>query len=127
MAYVTADYYNNEYEGIAMDSEKLKKNIKRAERDINRLVRFRITNFDLLPDFTKKRVQEAVCAQVEFLAENGDTASSMSNGGGSFSIGSYSENTSVSGNDGKSELYADSVYDFLFPTGLLYAGVDTYG
>lgn len=127
MPYVTPEYYKDEFGGIAVAEDSLNKFIKRAERDINRLVRFRITDFNKLPDFTKKRVQEAVCAQVEFLAENGETSSSISSVGGSFSIGSYSENNSVPSDTGKTELYADAVYDYLYPTGLMYAGVGYHG
>jgi len=69
----------------------------------------------------------AVCSQVEFLASKGETASTIADNTGSFSIGSYSE--SKGGRygataDANASRYADAVYDWLFPTGLLYAGVD---
>lgn len=124
--YVTKDYYTDEYAGIEINADKLNNFIKRAERDIDRLARFRIVEFDSMPEWKQKAIKNAVCAQVEFIAENGETASSISSSGGSFSIGSYSESSGNSNEIAKTQLYADSVYDYLFPTGLMYAGVDRY-
>lgn len=125
--YVTEGYYKEEYSGITTDDSQLTKLIKRAERDIDRLTSFRIHNFDELSERNKKAIRNAVCAQVEFLIENGETASTISSGGGSFSIGAYSEGVRSSTTSSDEVLYSTAVEDFLFPTGLLYSGVARYG
>lgn len=124
--YVDADYYNNDYVGVAIsDADFLTKLIKRAERDINVLTQYRITDFDKLTTFQQERVKEAVCTQIEFLAENGELSSTVSDSGGSVSIGSYSESSGSSGSN--KLLIADNVKNFLYPTGLLYGGVGLIG
>lgn len=122
--YVDEPYYNGTYGGIEIeDSAFLSKLIKRAERDINVLTQYRITDFDKLTTFQQDRVKEAVCAQIEYLAENGELSSTVSDSGGSVSIGSYSESSGSSGSNGKKLLVAENVTNFLYPTGLLYGGV----
>lgn len=126
--YVDEPYYNGTYGGIEIeDSAFLSKLIKRAERDINVLTQYRITDFNTLTTFQQDRVKEAVCAQIEFLAENGELSSTVSDSGGSVSIGSYSESSGSSGSNGNKLLIADSVKGYLWSTGLLYGGVGVIG
>lgn len=126
--YVDANYYTEDYDGVAIsDAAFLSKLIKRAERDINVLTQYRITDFNTLTTFQQDRVKEAVCAQVEFLAENGELSSTVSDSGGSVSIGSYSESSGSSGSNSNKLLIADSVKGYLWPTGLLYGGVGVIG
>ena len=126
--YVDANYYTEDYDGVAIsDAAFLSKLIKRAERDINVLTQYRITDFDKLTTFQQERVKEAVCAQVEYLAENGELSSTVSDSGGSVSIGSYSESSGSSGSNSNKLLIADNVKNFLYPTGLLYGGVGLNG
>lgn len=125
--YVTNDYYTNEYAGIEINADKLNNFIKRAERDIDRLARFRIVEFDNMPEWKQKAIKNAVCAQVEFIAENGETASSYSSGNGTFSIGSYSEGSRQTTDTSDSSMYSGAAADYLWPTGLMYTGVDYHG
>lgn len=126
--YVDEPYYNGTYGGIEIeDSAFLSKLIKRAERDINVLTQYRITDFNTLTTFQQDRVKEAVCAQIEFLAENGELSSTVSDSGGSVSIGSYSESSGSSGSNSNKLLIAENVTNFLYPTGLLYGGVGVIG
>ena len=126
--YVDADYYNSTYGGVAIsDADFLTKLIKRAERDINVLTQYRITDFSKLTMFQQERVKEAVCAQIEFLSENGELASTVSNSGGSVSIGSYSESGGSSSSSSNESLFADNVKNFLWATGLLYGGIGVIG
>lgn len=121
--YVDANYYTEDYDGVAIsDADFLSKLIKRAERDINVLTQYRITDFDKLTTFQQERIKEAVCAQVEYLAENGELSSTVSDSGGSVSIGSYSESSGSSGSNRNKLLIAENVTNFLYPTGLLYSG-----
>lgn len=126
--YVDEPYYNGTYGGIEIeDSAFLNKLIKRSQRDIDQLTNYRITDFEKLTTFQKERVKEAVCAQVEFLIESGETASTVSGGGGSVSIGSYSEGSKSSATESEPNRYADNVENFLWSSGLLYSGVDRIG
>lgn len=129
MAYVSVDYYQNEYEGVQAESEQLQRLIKRAERDIDTLTSYQLLEkFDKLSPFHTKLVKNAVCSQVEFLLEKGETASSFEGETGSVTIGSFSKsngsnriNASQGGTQGGR--VSRACYDYLFPTGLLYKGV----
>ncbi|MDM5191129.1 hypothetical protein QUF93_00100 [Bacillus hominis] len=87
-------------------------------------------DFDKLAPFINKQVKKATAAQVEFLVINGETSATVSEGGGGFSVGSYSENgMSAGATDAPShyDRYAITVVDYLRPTGLLYAGLCVHG
>ncbi|MGE9994810.1 hypothetical protein ACQRBK_07235 [Peptoniphilaceae bacterium SGI.137] len=113
------------YGALPIDNDALcERLLKRATRDIVLLVGGEL-DFDSLSDKNKAYVKDAICAQVEFLLENGETASSLSGAGGSFSIGSYSESDSgryASTSATKKSRYADTVWQHLYRTGLLFAG-----
>ncbi len=124
--YATEEYYKVEYKGLELSDAVLTQLIARANNDIERLTRSMI-DMDSLNEINQKRVKNAVCSQVEFLAIKGETASAVADNTGSFSIGSYSESKGGrygAAADANTSRYADAVYDWLFPTGLLYAGVD---
>jgi len=124
--YATEEYYKDEYKGLELSDAVLTQLIARANNDIERLTRSMI-DMDSLNEINQKRVMNAVCSQVEFLAIKGETASAVADNTGSFSIGSYSESKGGrygAAADANTSRYADAVYDWLFPTGLLYAGVD---
>jgi len=124
--YATEEYYKDEYKGLELSDAVLTQLIARANNDIERLTRSMI-DMDSLNEINQKRVKNAVCSQVEFLAIKGETASAVADNTGSFSIGSYSESKGGrygAAADANTSRYAEAVYDWLFPTGLLYAGVD---
>jgi len=124
--YATEEYYKDEYKGLELSDAVLTQLIARANNDIERLTRSMI-DMDSLNEINQKRVMNAVCSQVEFLAIKGETASAVADNTGSFSIGSYSESKGGrygAAADANTSRYADAVYDWLFPTGLLFAGVE---
>ena len=124
--YATEEYYKDEYKGLELSDAVLTQLIARANNDIERLTRSMI-DMDSLNEINQKRVKNAVCSQVEFLAIKGETASTVADNTGSFSIGSYSESKGGrygAAADANTSRYADAVYDWLFPTGLLFAGVE---
>lgn len=125
MTYADVSYYDDEYGGIEVNADQLNRLLKRASRDIDSLTGFSI-DFEKLSSRNQKLVKDAVCAQAEFLATNGETASTVIDGGSSFSIGSYSEGRN-GGTDTNPTRYAATVKDYLFPTGLLYSGVSVRG
>lgn len=133
MAYIDADYYNNDYEGTPVsDVALLNRMIKRASEQIDSIIDYKLQGVDFtkVAPFIRDQVKKATAAQVEFLAINGITSATVSEGGGGFSVGSYSENgMSAGAEDGPSfyDQYAISVPKFLRPTGLLYAGLCVHG
>ncbi|PGA79591.1 hypothetical protein COL94_28665 [Bacillus wiedmannii] len=133
MAYIDADYYNNDYEGTPVsDVALLNRMIKRASEQIDSIIGYKLqgVDFDKVSPFICDQVKKATAAQVEFLAINGVTSATVSEGGGGFSIGAYSENgMSAGAADAPShyDRYAITVVDYLRPTGLLYAGLCVHG
>jgi len=118
--YVDIGYYNNDYKGVPIEEPELERLIARAERDID-LITDGMIDFTKMSDINIKRVKNAVSAQVEFLYDRGELASSVG-GSDSFSIGSYSESRHAYGRKDNPILsrYAPSVIDYLKLTGLLY-------
>ncbi|MGH0448497.1 hypothetical protein ACQVPC_25700 [Bacillus mycoides] len=133
MPYIDVDYYNNDYEGTPVSDEVLlRRMIKRASEQIDSIICYKLqgVDFDKVAPFIRDQVKKATAAQVEFLAINGETSATVSEGGGGFSVGAYSENgMSAGATDAPShyDRYAITVVDYLRPTGLLYAGIGVYG
>ena len=103
--------------------------IARAERDIETLTSHQLTEelFNRMNITNQEHIKKAICAQIEYLGRIKAKYGTIDFNSipDSFSIGSYSEtNYKSSGASGKGlELYAINVYDYLFPTGLLFKGV----
>jgi hypothetical protein len=133
MPYIDVDYYNKEYKGtLVSDAALLERLITRASDQIDHIINYKLegVDFDKLAPFIKKQVQKATAAQVEFLAINGETSATVSEGGGGLSVGAYSESGTSAGDNGTSNFYAQyaiSVTKFLRPTNLLYTGVCVHG
>ncbi|PHB22872.1 hypothetical protein COE80_19630 [Bacillus pseudomycoides] len=133
MPYIDVDYYNNDYEGTPVsDVALLNRMIKRASEQIDSIIGYKLQGVDFtkVAPFIRDQVKKATAAQVEFLAINGVTSATVSEGGGGFSVGAYSENgMSAGAAEAPSyyDRYAITVVDYLRPTGLLYAGVCVHG
>jgi len=133
MPYIDVDYYNNDYEGTQVSDETLlKRMIKRASEQIDSIIGYKLqgVDFDKVAPFIREQVKKATAAQVEFLAINGITSATVSEGGGGFSVGAYSENGMSAGAASAPshyDRYAITVVDCLKHTGLLYAGIGVHG
>ncbi|MDC2867566.1 hypothetical protein [Bacillus sp. BP-3] len=133
MAYIDTDYYNNVYKGTPVsDASLLERLIVRASESIDHIINYKLqgVDFDKLAPFIMQQVKKATAAQVEFLAINCETSSTVREGAGGFSVGSYSENGMSAGvTDAPSyyDRYAITVIDYLKTTGLLYSGVCVHG
>lgn len=103
--------------------------IARAERDIETLTNHQLTEelFNQMSATNQEHIKKAISAQAEYLGRIKAKYGMIDFNSipDSFSIGSYSEtNYKASGARGNGlEQYATSVYDYLFPTGLLFKGV----
>lgn len=125
MPYVTEEYYK-EFGGEPVDSTDFPSLCRRAGEIIEEMTRYRLQgNLDLFPDALKKRVQDAVCAQIEYLDANG--GGDLDNGADfqSAALGkfNYSRAAGASGSTNQS-IYSPRAQRILAPTGLLYRGGD---
>lgn len=128
---VTAEYYSENWGGWT-DSDELTAALKRAELIVDREIFPSGYTVATTPIVWRTAAQNAVCAQAEFILENGGvSALSETTDGGSVTLGkfSYSGGGSPaggsSGNSGGSaanSLCAQALA-LLEPTGLLYRGV----
>ena len=128
---VTVEYYAENWGGWT-DSDELTAALRRAEIIVDREIFPSGYTVSAVPEVWRTAAQNAVCAQAEFILENGGvSALSETTDGGSVTLGkfSYSGGGSPaggsSGNSGGSaanSLCAQALA-LLEPTGLLYRGV----
>lgn len=122
---VTAEYYSANWGGYS-DEEELTAALKRAELIVDREIFPSGYTVATTPEVWRTAAQNAVCAQAEFILENGGVpALSETTDGGSVTLGKFSYSGGSSGSSGGSaanSLCAQALA-LLEPTGLLYRGV----
>ena len=81
-AYVTPEYYLDQYEGSIVPEEELSKALKVASRHIDSLTYNRIAGrgFSNLTSFQQDLIREVVCQQADFETENADEISTILQG-----------------------------------------------
>ena len=123
MAYATIEYYKM-FGGMDLTDETLYKLLIRANREIEMIIGGQEV-YDSMTPKEQQYVKYAICSQVEFLAVNGETASSVGGSFGSVSIGQYSESSGsrYGSSTGSGQRYADSVMDYLYKTRAMYKAV----
>ena len=118
-AYVTPDYYLDQYEGSIVPEEELTKALKVASRHIDSLTYNRIVGrgFSSLTDFQQEVIREVVCMQTDFEYENADEIDSVLS---SYSINGVSAQFGSSWNvfTDKGVAMKRDVYTLLSQTGL---------
>lgn len=123
---VTAEYYSANW-GSWADTEELTAALRRAEIIVDREIFPSGYSVSTVPEVWRTAAQNAVCAQAEFILENGGvSALSETTDGGSVSLGKFSYSSSGnSGSSGGSALNSlcAQALALLEPTGLLYRGV----
>lgn len=125
MAYVTLEYYLNDFHGEPVQETDFPSVAERAAEIIEELCMYRIqeSNMDRYSPDIKECIKKAMCAQIEYLDANG--GSEMDNGADIQSAGLGKFNyTRASGNSGNQAqpIYAPRAKRILAPTGLLYRG-----
>ena len=122
---VTAEYYSEHWGGWS-DLDELTAALSRAELIVDREI-FPSGTVATTPEVWRTAAQNAVCAQAEFILENGGVpALSETTDGGSVSLGkfSYSGGGSSGGSGGSAvNSLCGQALALLEPTGLLYRGV----
>lgn len=123
---VTAEYYSENWGGWA-DSDELTAALRRAEIIVDREIFPSGYTVSTVLETWRTAAQNAVCAQAEFILENGGVpALSETTDGGSVSLGkfSYSCGGSSGGSGGSAvNSLCSQALALLEPTGLLYRGV----
>lgn len=130
MALVTYEYYSGTYLGEPVAEADFPRYDKRAETQIFVLTNLTETTAAELPEETLDLIRMAVCAQIEYLWENGiEVAVSGSEGGGGFTVGKVSirEGGGSSALRASQTMLAPAVYAYLERTGLLYSAVPVVG
>ena len=122
---VTAEYYSENWGGWA-DTDELTDALRRAEIIVDREIFPSGYTVSTMPEVWRTAAQNAVCAQAEFILENGGVpALSETTDGGSVSLGKFSYSGGSSGSSGVSAVNSlcAQALALLEPTGLLYRGV----
>ena len=122
---VTAEYYTENWGGWT-DTEELTAALSRAEMIVDREIFPSGYTVATAPEVWRTAAQNAVCAQAEFILENGGVpALSETTDGGSVSLGKFSYSGGSSGGSGGSAVNSlcSQALALLEPTGLLYRGV----
>lgn len=125
MAYVTQDYYLNDFHGELVQEADFPSLAERAAETIEELCMYRIkeSNMESYSPDIQERIKKAICAQIEYLDANG--GSEMDNGVDIQSAGlgkfNYTKVSGTAGNQGQS-IYSLRARRILAPTGLLYRG-----
>ena len=128
---VTAEYYSANW-GSWADTDELTAALRRAEIIVDREIFPSGYTVSTVPEVWRTAAQNAVCAQAEFILENGGvSALSETTDGGSVSPGKFrysgggSPAGGSSGSSGGSAVNSlcGQALALLEPTGLLYRGV----
>lgn len=122
---VTAEYYTEHWGGWT-DTDELTAALSRAELIVDREIFPSGYTVATAPEVWRTAAQNAVCAQAEFILENGGVpALSETTDGGSVSLGKFSYSgggVTASGGAAVNSLCSQALA-LLEPTGLLYRGV----
>lgn len=131
MAYITPEYYTDEYKGANAEDE-LERYIQRASDLIDQVTNYTLhgVEFERLAQFIQDQVKKATAAQVEFYVVQGgvEEVDAGTADAGQVRVGSFSYGGGASkggaGSRGKSARVSPTALGFLEPTGLLYRGLD---
>ena len=123
--YVEIDDYTKEFKGEPVADADFPSLCQRAGEIIEELTLYRLTEkgFPLMSEDMKKRVKDAICAQIEYLDVNGGAEMDMGNGMSGATLGkfSYSGASSCNGSTEQS-IFSPRAERILWPTGLTYRG-----
>ena len=124
---VTEDYYNNDYIGEAVETAAFPRFNKRAEDIVNHITHGRIKDFETFSADLQKAVKDAICAQIEFYAENGIEVSIIGDNSQGFTVGKVSmQKGSTKALTASQSMIAPMCFTYLECTGLLNPQVATF-
>ena len=119
------EFYKNVWGGdFGGSDEELAALLSRAEIIVNNAVMMSGVTVETAPEALKNPLYSAVCAQADYISENGGiSALSESNSGGSVSLGRFSYSGGSSEGGGSLFSLCPQAVSLLECTGLLYKGV----
>lgn len=121
-ALVDEKYYRDVYKGADVYDD-LGVLLDRASDIVRQHTLYRLDDVDSLPFFMQENVRKAVCAQAEFIDQNGGLEGLTTGSAASFSIGKFSMSAgSAGGGSGRSPAAAPLMLSYLEAVGLLYRG-----
>lgn len=120
-ALVDESYYRDIYRGTEVYDD-LGVLLDRASDIVRQHTLYRLDGVDGLPFFMQENVRKAVCAQAEFIDQNGGLEALNSAGTASFSIGKFSMSAGTGGGSGRSPAASPLMLSYLEAVGLLYRG-----
>ena len=129
MAIVTQEYYDNTFLGLPVAASAFAQLDAWAERQILTITRGRVSEagFSSLPASVQTAVQNAICAQISYLQEEGVSTALSGISDKSFTVGKVSVSKSgKSGESGVSSMVCPMAISFLEQTGLLNPQVPTF-
>ncbi|MCM1335941.1 MAG: hypothetical protein NC084_12905 [Bacteroides sp.] len=114
------EFYRDEWRG-AFDGEmaELERLLLRARDVIDGEISLGGVTVETIPETAREAVYKAICAQADFIDENGGIEA-INNAGGSVSLGRFGY--SGGGGEHTSSTLCDLARRSLIPTGLLYRG-----
>ena len=120
------EFYKNVWGGdFGGSDEELAALLSRAEIIVNNAVMMSGVTVETAPDTLQEPLYSAVCAQADYISENGGiSALSESNSGGSVSLGRFSYSGGSSEGAGSLLSLCPQAVSLLECTGLLYKGVN---
>ena len=124
MAIVSIEYYTNVYMGEAIATEDFPRYENRAENMVLLFIKKTADKVEALPQPILDSVKNAICAQMEYLYEEGITVASTGQEE-SFTVGKVSVK-SGSSDKGMAAMMAPAIYMYLEQTGLLNPSVETF-
>lgn len=121
-ALVDESYYRDIYKGAEVYDD-LGVLLDRASDIVRQHTLYRLDDIDFLPSFMQENVRKAVCAQAEFIDQNGGLDSLCSGAAASFSIGKFSMSGGAAGSgSNRSPAASPLMLSYLEAVGLLYRG-----
>lgn len=129
MGLVSYEYYNQTYIGEPVSEDEFPRYEKRAEMLVLSAIKRSADQAAALPAAVLTAVQDAICAQIDYLYEYGPgVASYGKEAGGGFRVGEVSVTGGSSSGataSGARSMIAPAVWVYLEQTGLLNPQVDT--
>ena len=124
------EFYTETYVGTHSDEEIFPALCAHATRIVDALTHWQVTDetIDSLHPSIKNRYLLAVCAQIDFLAENGLESINDTTGGGGFTVGKVTVHAASSSSDGVGAMrrsVSPAALLYLEQTGLMNPQVPT--
>lgn len=118
------NFYHEIWRGsFSGTDEELTQLLSRAADVINNEIALSSYTVDTVPDVLEERVKKAVCAQADYIDNNGGVNCMSESSGGSMSLGKFSYSESSAGSAVSGCKLCSQAESYLALTGLLYRGV----